>query len=134
MDPISAQLPLVKIIRLLGPTMLLFGLYLAVEEIGMPMALLFLPLYSVFAYFLGVPAIVNLFRTSEAYASRRSQYAVTFVVQGLAILVMVLVLRITGLGGLTWFFIAAGIINALLMPREDLMKERVELAKSHDRG
>ena len=84
---------------------------------------IFIPLWCVFACFLGIPAIVNTLRTWDVF---KGSAPVIVFVQCLFAALMFWVLKLTGFNDLSFAFVVGGVTAALGMPESQLRTERAE--------
>jgi hypothetical protein len=91
----------------------------------------YIVLVFIFTYFIGIPATINILRCAKAYAGRTSHLVISLLMQFMAIGALVFILRLVGMQEMTSFFIMLGVARAFAMPRDQLMRERVELNTTH---
>ncbi len=91
----------------------------------------YIVLVFIFTYFIGIPATINILRCAKAYAGRTSHLVISLLMQFMAIGALVFILRLVGMQEMTSFFIMLGVARAFAMPRDQLMRERVELNTAH---
>ena len=94
--------------------------------------LLLIPLWLLFCYFVGIPAIINLLRAREYWSNK--DLAIALPVQTIYASLLFIILKFSNAEGAQIYFFIGGIINAFGMPKSELVAERINRIKNQEKN
>jgi len=94
--------------------------------------LLLIPLWFLFCYFIGIPAIINLLRAKEYWSKK--DLAIRLPIQTFYAALLFIILKFSNAEEAQIYFFIGGIINAFAMPKSELVAERINRIKNQEKN
>lgn len=120
---VAAMSPINKLFGYLGIFLVWAGGLSVISSLGWVYLLPYAMIWLVFCHFIGVPSLLSLLRCASAFRGRAGSLLGMACVQAAFAFLMVWLLGLLGMQAMTGFFVLAGVVQSLAMPKAKLMAE-----------